>query len=382
MHRVYKYRLYPTKAQAEAMQEALNFYRTLYNAGLQERRDAWRHSRLSLNSFTQSLQLKEIERPAPASFKVCQQVLRRLDKSFANFFRRVKAGEKPGFPRFKGRDGYDSFEWPVHGDVSDLRESRRLTVPCIGKVKVKVHNGFEGHYKSAVAKRVSGKWYAHLRVEVADTEPLPATGRQVGIDVGLYHYAALSTGETVENPRHLRSALKGLRRKQRKLSRCKRGSNTRRKVKVQVAKLHQRVASQRRDHAHKLSKRLVAENDAIYLEDLQICNMVRNNKLSLSITDASWGMFRQFLTYKAESAGREVVAVNPRGTSQACPSCGTVQPKPLSQRWHRCDCGLSCDRDVASALEILRRGQRLAGITRPVAACVPAEVDLGLVSSL
>src|SRR5690606_30994905 len=211
--------------------------------------------------------------------------------------------------------------------------------------------------------RKAGKWYACFACEVATPEPLPATGRVVGIDVGVSALITTSDGEKVANPNYYRAGQKKLRRLQRKLARAKRGGKNRRKKLLAVQRQQEHVANQRKDFLHKLSTELVRSFDAIALEDLRVRNMVRNRHLSKSILDSGWSAFRNYLTYKAESAGREVAFVGPAYTSRCCSECGTVfQDFHLSTRWVICACGLSLDRHHNAAINILRR----AGWDTPV----------------
>lgn len=380
MNRSYSYRLYPSSAQEQALDEMLGAYRELWNAALEERREAWKRARVSINYYDQANQLKAIRalRPDLArwNYSAAQQLLRRLDKSFKAFFRRIKAGEKPGFPRFKGKSRFRSVEFRV-GDGASLKDGH-LRVQGVGPVKVKWHRAIpdDATIKAVVVKRDSdGKWYAVFQLERPDPEPRAHPGEPVGVDLGVSTLVALSTGALIEAPRHFRTTERKRRKRQRRLSRRKQFSRRWHKARKQVAKTHRKIANQRRDVSHKLSRRLADEFSLIAVEDLNIHGLGRST-LSKSIHDAGWSQLLSHLSYKAEEAGSRVVAVDPRHTSQACSGCGCIVPKNLSVRVHRClECGLVLDRDVNAARNILHRaldrlGRSLQARTYPVAECV------------
>ncbi len=353
----YKFRLVPTHKQVELLSFTLTRCRELYNAALQERRDAYRMARKSLNYYDQANQLVEVKEVRPEykdiHSQILQDVLRRVDKTFQAFFSRVKSGEKQvGYPRFQGRDRYDSFTfpqlgWTLHND--------RLTLSKIGAVKVRLHRSMQGKVKTVTVKREGEHWYVCFSVEVVDVA-MPHNDKAVGIDLGLTTFAVLSTGQKIENPRCLRKSLHKLATKQQALSRCKRGSHRRAKARRAVTHVHRRIRNQRADFLHKESRKLVNEYGTIVFEKLQPKNMVRNHNLALSISDAGWGQFVSYASYKAANARRSVLTVSPAYTSQTCSSCGTIKRKELSERWHSCECGCSLDRDHNAAINILRLG--------------------------
>src|SRR3989440_417514 len=372
------FRLYPTRKQVQALSWTVDRCRELYNAALQERRDAYRMVGKSITYYDQAKQLAAIkqdrEEYQDIHSQVLQDVLRKVDKAFKAFFARCKRGDTPGFPRYKGRNQFDSFTYPQTG--FSLTHDNRITLSKIGSIKVKLHREIKGTIKTCTIKREGDAWYVVFACEV-ESDALEANNEAVGIDLGLLHFATLSTGETIENPRHYRKAEKRLERLQQALSRKKRGSDRRRKAVKQVAKLHRKVSNQRRDFLHKQSRKLVNAYGTIVLEELQPANMRKRPKpkqdengkylpngagakggLNKSIVDAGWGMFQQFCTYKAENAGREVLFVNPQYTSQVCSGCGQVRKKDLSERWHSCQCGTELDRDHNAALNILALGRR------------------------
>lgn len=367
----YKYRLYPSRAQVEALTFQLSEACHLYNAALQERRDAWRVGQKSIHYFDQSSQLKEIRAAGDlslANFSACQDVLRRVDKTFKAFFRRMKRKEKAGFPRFKSHTRFDSYTFPAYGDGCKLIDSK-LRLQGVGLVKVKLHRAVEGKIKTVTIKRECNKWYVCISVE-RESKPLPICTETVGIDVGLSSFATLNDGTEIDNPRYYREAQKALRLSQRRVARRKKGSHRRHKAVRLLQRAHAYVRNQRANFHHEISRWLVSNYGLIAVEDLNIKGMVKNRRLSKSISDAGWSAFMDKIAYKAESAGRDFVKVNPRGTSQTC-TCGASVPKTLSQRWHHClSCGLSLARDHVSAQIILARGLRVQASTCPVRECV------------
>jgi putative transposase len=357
IRKTYKYRLYPSKAQVSRMNKTLALCCELYNAGLQERRDAFKLERKSIGYIEQANQLPEIKESRPELYdihsQVLQDVLRRLDKAFQAFFRRVKSGEKAGFPRFRSRSRYDSFTYAQSGFAL---KSDKLRLSKIGKVKIKLHRPIEGKIKTLTISRSStGKWYACFSVEM-EAQSLPENGNSVGIDVGLLHFATLSNGEQVPNPKFFRADEKALAGAQRGLSAEKKGTNQRAARRKVVARIHERITNRRRNFTHQLSHALVARYGLIAFESLNVRGMVRNHCLAKSISDAAWNQLVQFTTYKAENAGRCVVLVEARNTSKRCSSCGELVEKNLSVRIHDCDCGLRLDRDHNAAINILGLG--------------------------
>jgi putative transposase len=375
----YKFRLYPTRKQAQTLQWTLDHARELYNAALQERRDAYRMAGKSITYYDQANQLPEIknirEEYQAIHSQVLQDVLRRVEKAFDNFFCRVKRGEEPGYPRFQGKNRYDSFTYPQTG--FSLTHDNRVSLSKIGSLKVKLHREIKGTIKTCTIKREGDAWYVIFACEV-EQEKLLVSPDAVGIDLGLLHFATLSDGSTIENPRHYRKAEKHLERLQQALSRKKRGSHRRQKAVKQVAKAHRKVANQRRDFLHKASRQLVNRYGLIVFEELQPANMSKRPKpkqaedgtylpngaaaksgLNKSLHDAGWGQFQRFCVYKAERAGRTVLFVNPKYTSQICSGCGAIRKKTLAERWHSCQCGTELDRDHNSAITILALGRRV-----------------------
>ncbi len=360
MVKAYKYKLRrPSKAFVAKCESALEVCRELYNAALQERIEAWKLNRVSVNYHAQAVQLPLIKplRPdvAAVQSQVLQATLRRLDKAFTAFFRRVKAGEKQaGFPRFKSRLRFDSFTFPQANGAFRL-EGDNLSLSKIGSCRVRLSREINGAIKTCTIKREAGGWYVILTAEVK-AKPLPKTGATVGLDVGLENFATLSNGETIPNPRHLKAAEKRLKTAQRSVSRKKKRGANRRKAVVLLAKQHLKVKRQRQDFAHKTSLDLLRRFDEIAVEDLHIKGMVKNHHLANSISDAAWGTFIQTLESKAEEAAKRVWKVPAAYTSQECSGCGHRMKKTLAEREHRCsECGLHLHRDHNAALNIQGR---------------------------
>jgi putative transposase len=371
----YKYRLYPTAQQRRDLGRVLEIHRTLYNDALTERRLAWKRCRTSIRYCNQANQLKAIraidEDAAWCNYSSLQQTLRRLDKAFAAFFRRVKAGEKPGYPRYKGKSWWKSVRY-VYGDGLRLRDGR-LYVQHVGLVRLFQHRPIpdDARVKQAVLKRDRvGNWFVILALELPGPDVVAAHGPAVGIDVGLAFFAALSSGEVIENPRWLRRSEEQLATLQRRRARCTKGSCQYRELTRQIRRLHERVANRRRDFQHKVSARIVHQFGFIAVEDLNIKGLARSH-VSKSIGDAGWGQFLAFLSYKAEKAGRTFVRVSPNGTSQDCSGCGCRVENTLDVRVHACPhCGLTVDRDVNAALNVLARGRRVTAKCSEAAASV------------
>lgn len=390
--KAFKYRLYPTKQQEQKLFWTLARCRELYNAALSERKDAHRMAGKSISYYEQKRDLPEIKAEIREEYQdihsqVLQDVLLRLKHAFDNFFRRVKNGEEPGYPRFQGRNRYDSFTYPQGGYT--LTHDSRVCLSKIGSIKVKLHREIKGTIKTATIKHEAGQWYVIFSCEVEQPEPLPVVESEVGIDLGVTHLAALSDGTFIEPPRYYRKAQKNLEKLQQALSRKKRGSHRRNKAKQAVAKAHRRIKNQRRDFQHKQSTHLVSEHQLLVFEELEVKNLTKRAKpkqdengtylpngasaksgLTKSILDAGWASFQQMVVSKAEYAGRTVLFVNPKYTSQVCSQCGTVRKKSLDERWHSCECGCELDRDTNAAINILRLGRRQRGATCVEAPCL------------
>jgi len=356
MLRAYKYRIYPNREQQMKIEQTLETCRRLYNDLLYERKFMYEYDKTNITYSWQqdSLPLRKKLNPylQDVHSQVLQDVARRIDKAFISFFRRVKAGETPGYPRFKGKGRYDSITYPQSGYKM---EGNKLILSCLGSIKIKLHREIAGNIKTCSIIKKNGKYYASFTCEV-ESSPIANTGEAVGIDMGITDFCITSEAEFYPSPKSYRKAEKALKKAQRKVSRRKKGSNRRRKAVCELAATHEKVANQRKDIAHKVANELLKKYDIIAHEKLQIRNMVRNENLSKSISDAGWGIFFNILAYKAESAGKLVLEADPKNTSQLCFSCGNIVKKKLSERWHNCPCcGYSEHRDVNAAKNILKR---------------------------
>jgi len=365
----------------------LTAHRELYNAALQERRDAWSHSKTRISYGEQSAQLTEIRTAcldqALWSFSSQQATLRRLSKAFAGFSRRVKAGQTPGYPRFKGAARFHSVEWPKDGDGARwLPGEKRVYLQGVGNVKVHLHRPVVGRVKTIQIKRQGRRWVLVLSCDDVPTNPLPTTARHVGIDVGVVTFATLSDGATIENPRWARNAAARLAGAQQRLTRARLGSKNRVRKRETVAARHRKVANRRKDFHHKQARALAARYDVLVVEDRKIANMLRRAEpnpdphhpgqylpngaraksgLNRSISDAGWGQFVSILRAKAEEAGRAWIEVDPRHTSDRCESCGHAAPENrVTQAEFACrQCAHTAPADEHAARNILRAGLAL-----------------------
>lgn len=356
MLRTFEFRLYPTPAKAATMDSWLARLCWINNRALERRKKAYKRRKESVSLYDQFALLVEWRKRMPNFGEIpshfCRDPLRRVDRGMKAFFRRVKSGQPPGFPRFKSRQRYNSMEAL---EPDNYIRGNKVRIPKLGLVTIRGHDRIPpGKQKLLRIIRRPIGWYGQVLVEVPNPKPLAPTGEAVGIDVGLINFAALSNGEMVPAPRFARWSARKLRSAQRRTSRRIKGSARRRKAVRKLVRVHERIAAQRKNFAHQLSTDLVRSFDLIALEKLNVKGMVRS-RLAKSILDAAWTMLTAQLTYKAASAGRRVVFVDPRGTSQTCPSCGAVRKKSLSERAHSCPCGCQSDRDVAAAQVILAR---------------------------
>ena len=400
MRKSYKYRIYPNKEQTENLIWTLDRCREVYNAALQERRDrynlavrqhpnyydpVWRKQATkdhAITCFDQQNELCEMKQERTeylslSAAHLLNDVCKRVDFAFQAFFRRVKAGQTPGYPRFMSKHRYDSFCYP---DASGWKiDGKRLCLTRIGDINIRLHRPITGKVKTCTVKREGDQWYVIFSCEV-EPQPLEVSDQAVGIDLGLLHLATLSTGETIEHPRYYRKGEKKLEKLQQALSRKKRGSHRRHRAVKQVAKAHRKVRNQRKDFLHKESRKLVDQYGVIVFEDLQAANMSKRPKpkqdaetgqylpnnaaakagLNKSILDAGWAEFVSLCTYKAECAGRDVLTINPRNTSRMCSACGAIKEHlALADRIFICEaCGNVLDRDLNAAINILALGKK------------------------
>ena len=365
MMKSFKYRIYPTKNQTVKLIGNLNTCRHLYNDSLAERKH-----QAEINRIYQDFQVFEWGKPQwitkydqfetltrnkteyqkEVHSQVLQDVIKRVDKSFKNFFNGF------GYPRFQGRNRYDSFTYPQSG--FKFTDDGKLKLSKIGEVKIFKHREIDGKIKTCTVKRDVDSWYVTFACEI-EPQRIKMTGDSIGIDVGLKSLITLSNGGDIEPPKFLRQSEDKLTKAQRELSRKKKGSNNRNKQRIEVAKIHRHIRNQRQDFSHKVSRKLVDSYDTIVFEKLQIQNMVKNHHLAKSISDAGWNQLIEYTKFKAEWAGKVVEQVDPRNTSTTCPKCGHIKTMPLSQRTYKClVCGNVMDRDHNAAINILHKNVR------------------------
>ena len=363
--KTFKYRLRPSRSQRTQLDRTLELCRWVFNETLATRKNTWEQEKKTLSLYDTNKLLTIWKRDHPELVRVHSQVLQnvqeRVDLAFKAFFRRVKAGEKPGYPRFRGYGRYASFTFKQSG-FELLPAGKGLLISKIGAVRIVLHRPIQGRVKTLTVQRDAvGNWYACFACEV-DPQPLPYNGLAVGVDVGLESFATLSNGMKIDNPRFFRHAEQELAQVQRLLSRAEKGTPERAKRRKAVQHVHQRIANRRKDFAHKVSRELVNSFGMISFENLNIRNMLQNHRLAKSISDAAWKQLITYTTYKAENAGRRVVSVDPRNTSRQCSGCGTLVEKSLSVRVHACPvCGLVMDRDENASNNILRLGLESLG---------------------
>lgn len=367
MEKSFKYYIKVNKETIKKTNQILELCRILYNLCLEQRKFVWENYHKSISGYDQVYELPSLKKFFPEFKKVpsqtLQEVVERVNRAFQNFFRRVKNGEKPGYPRFKSFNRYDSFTLKQTGWKLVNKE---LKIKNIGSFKLFLSRPIEGDIKTVtIRKTSSGRWYASFSCDNVPSKPLPKTGKSIGIDVGCESFLTTSEGEKIENPRFYQRAKNILIKRQQNLSHKKRGSNRRNKMRILVAKAHEKVFNQRRDFHFKIAKKLLQVYDTVCIENMNHFKSFR--VLNRSMRDIAWFQFFNILRFKAEETGREVIKVPVKDTSQICSSCGQKVPKDLSIRIHQCPCGLEIDRDWNAALNILRLGQSLqeAGALAP-----------------
>ena len=357
LNKTYKFRLFPTKKQKHKLQDSLDTCRYVYNKTLETRKNAYENDKEFMSLYDTCNLLRQWKEDKPDLINAYSQCLQnaqvRVDLAFKSFFRRVKAKERPGYPRFKSFDRYDSFTFPQGGFklIAD-----KLNISKVGLIKIKLHREIIGKIKTCTIRRQAGKWYACFSVEYKP-KPLKKNNKAVGIDVGLETFAYFSTKEKIKNPRFFKIEQKALAKSQRKLSKQKKGSFERKKAKKVVIRIHENISNRRHNFIHQESRKIVNKFGIICIEKLNIKSMLKNHYLAKSISDVAWNQFAQVLSHKAEEAGRQLVAINPRYTSQKCSQCGTIVKKTLATRWHKCPvCSVRLHRDLNASLNILALG--------------------------
>ena len=355
----FQFRLRPTKKQRRILDETLEECLLLYNGLLGQRKFAYEFFGYSLSKIEQQNCIpalkKEITSLCSVHSQVLQNVNDRLDKGFQAFFRRVKNGENPGYPRFRGVHRYNSFCYPQSGFSI---EEGNIKLSKIGKIRIVQHRPISGKIKTCTLRKTpSGEWNVSLSCEV-ETCPLPETDENIAIDMNTEgNFAAFDNGEMIENPKFFKKSEKKLAKAQKKISKLKKGTSARRKAGKACSKIHEKIANRRKNFCHQESRKIINKYQNICIEDLDIKNMVEGSYYAKSITDASWNQFHQYLIYKAEDAGRRIGLVNPAYTTQDCSKCGYREKKPLSQRTHSCNnCGYTTHRDTNAAQNILALG--------------------------
>jgi putative transposase len=360
-----KIQLAPTKSQQTLLLKQLEEHRQLYNNCLSKKIQAWKGSSKNLTGF--DLIKSEIpplkQSGCLSNYSSLQQTVRRLEKAYKRFF------ANGGFPRFKNADRFNTVEFSKRGDGWQIRDNKTVYIQGVGEIRC-LSPRFPGEAKSMSVSRCGSGWFVNIGYEYAgdDADSIPESHREIGIDMGLKTFVAMSDGSIVKSPKELKRSLKEVGKLHRRIHKAVKGSVQRLKHKRSLKKLHKKIANRRRDFNHKLSRKIVNENRVIVVEKLHVKNIVaRNNgggkrNINRAYSDVAWGQFRQFLSYKAENAGRILVEVNPAYTTQECSSCGKVEQKDLSDREHQCECGCTLDRDVNAAKNILRRG--LASLCR------------------
>ena len=376
MLRTFQFRLRPNATQAAMLTRILADNAETYNACLQERIGAWKLQRKSITYRDQQNELTELRKDPAFSWMACdimRDPLRRVDRAFKAFFARVKRGAKPGFPRWRSRHRYDSFSFSL-----PVCRERSIKIPNVGDIRARGGRLIDGRAKLCTVKRDGARWTASVVCDIGEAPAKRAVSRATGIDVGLTTLATLSDGTEIENPRWAKHHADRIAAKNRALATKKRGSRNRLKAKEALRRSHQRAANARLNYIHHVSKWLVANYDLIAHEDLKISNMARSASgtvenpgksvaqkrgLNRSIMDAAWGLLIWCITYKAEYAGKWVVPVNPRGTSQKCSGCGSVVKKKLSERMHVCACGLTLGRDHNAGINIKQLALQSLGMS-------------------
>ena len=365
MRKSFQFRINPTKKQEKLLLNTLEQCRRLYNHLLEQRKTSWETEKKGLSLYDQQATFPILKERVPELRDVHSQVLQnvavRIDLAFKAFFRRVKQGIDPGYPRFRGYGRYDSFTYPQSGYRVN---EKSVSISKVGKVKTIFHRPVEGCIKTCTVRRTAtGKWFVSFSCEV-DKTILPVNEFSIGLDAGLMSFVTLSDGTKIDNPHFFKTEETHLAKAQRRMSKQAKGTKKRHKARKVVARVHERITNKRKDFTHQISRKLVNTYGTIVVEDLSINDMQKDNFrcINKGIADVAWRNFFDMLTFKAESAGRTVVRVNPAYTSQTCSRCGYRQKLKLSNRTFQCPCcSLSLDRDHNAAINIHGLGLQSVG---------------------
>ena len=363
MIRTFRYPLHPNKEQEATLKEWFQFCCLLYNSALQERRDAWKIHKKNISYYDQCKSLTDIRKDkdyAKTPAWTSQRVLAKLDEAFKAFFRRIKSGDTPGYPRFKSSKRWRSFDFLPKSNI--LHGKNRIYITSLGLVKANIYRPLQGIPKKAsIGLDSTGKWWVSIACDLGLAPSKIPVVKSTGMDLGLTHFSTLADGTQILNPRFFLQSEKTLARCQRRMESKKLGSNNRTRARILVAKTHKKIQNQRLDFFHKLAVSLFSQYDLVAYEDLK---GMTSGRLAKSVHDASWRTFTGILACKAESAGKHAIPVNPRGTSQRCSGCRSVVKKDLSVRKHSCPiCGLILDRDHNAAINIHELGLSSLGGT-------------------
>lgn len=361
MHKTFTLRLRPNKTQITMFEYILDYNCETYNAALQERKEAWTLEKKSIDYYHQCHELVLLQkcdsRFQIISTEIQRDPLYRLHKHYADFYRRCRRGEKPGFPRFRSRKRYNTFSFGGYIRI----KNNKILIPKLGYIKFKNSQQIIGTPKLVIVKQIGDNWVIRLCCDLGVIPPRKQIDSDVGIDLGINKFLTLSNGSAIDNPRFLRNCEKQLAKSQQELARKKWRSKNRIKAKEHMRRAYQRLRNTRQNFLHHISKQLVSTYDLIVYEDLKIANMVRSH-FGKSIMDAAWGILIKQLIYKAEYAGKWLVPVNPKNTTRTCSQCGKIVKKEIWERTHNCECGLTLDRDHNAAINILRLGRSLVGL--------------------
>ncbi len=362
MLKTFKYRIYPNKTETQKLLFILETCRWTYNSLVNLKKESWEKEKISISKFACNNIISKWKKEIDKDFlndvhsQILQNVSDRVDKTYRNFFKRIKLGEKCGFPRFKSFGNYDSFTYPQSGFFIK-NNNQNIKLNGVGFIKLIYHRPIQGKIKTCtIRKTKTNKWYITFSCELDDVLKQSQIKNPIGIDLGLNNFITLSNGQYIATQKFFRKDESKIKKLHQNLSNSKKGTTERKEAKKRLALGYEKINNRKNDFAHKISKLLTVEFDYIVFEDLSIDMMVKNHRLAKSIKDVAWNQLVRYTQYKAESAGTWVKLVDPSYTSQTCSNCGIIKKKSLAERWHNCDCGLSIDRDENAAINILRLG--------------------------